>query len=313
MICFNLPIGQARQSFPIWLEPLNFRLGNTIIPIRIFPVDGRGKGVNSVENMTTMEDTLFLPVLGRIYASEKFPHILKDEKALELKAKLPEHLKGRKLQNQYAALAGAVRSANFDRYIQNFLKRNPDGVIVQLGCGLETTFYRCDNGRAIWYDVDFPDAMKIRKTVLRESEREHFFAGNPFLCEWLEEIRKFDSQIPVLVTAGGLLHYFDRKKIIGLMQKIQKFGNVELIFDALNERGMKRMAGYMKQTGHEASGDYFHVEQAADLAQQIGGAQVLLEEKYYAHTDTDGLGFLARSSIRKSDQEGLMKIIALKL
>ena len=266
-----------------------------------------------MENMTTMEDTLFLPVLGRIYATERFPHILKDEKALELKAKLPAHLKDRQLQNQYAALAGAVRSANFDRYIRNFLQRHPDGVIVQLGCGLETTYYRCDNGRAIWYEVDFPNTMEVRKTVLREAERERFYAGNPFLCEWMAEIRSRDPQIPVLVTAGGMLHYFDRKKIIGLMQKIQRFGNVELVFDALNERGMKRMAEYMKQTGHEKSDDYFHVDCASDLAREIGNAQVLLEEKYYAHTDTSGLGFLARYSMRKADKADLMKIIALKL
>lgn len=266
-----------------------------------------------MENMTTIEDTLFLPVLERIYASEKFPQILRDDKALELKAKLPAHLKDQKLQNQYAALAGAVRSANFDRYIRNFLKRNPGGVIVQLGCGLDTTFYRCDNGSAIWYDVDFPESINVRKTVLRETEREHFYAGNPFLCEWLAEIRCQHPQIPVLVTAGGLLHYFDRKKVIGLMQKIQKYGNVELIFDALNERGMKRMASYMKQTGHEASTDYFYVDSATELAREIGGAQVLLEEKYYAHTDTSGLGFLTKISMRKSDKSDLMKMIALKL
>lgn len=266
-----------------------------------------------MENLATMEDTLFLPVLGRIYASEHFPHILKDEKALELKENLPAHLKGRQIQNQYAALVGAVRSASFDRYIRDFLKRHPSGIIVELGCGLETTFYRCDNGSSIWYEVDLPNVMEVRKTVLRESEREHFYADNPFACGWLADIRRQNPQIPVLITAGGLLHYFDRAKIIGLMQKIQRFGNVELIFDALNGRGMKRMAGYMKQTGHGDSNDYFHVEKAADLAQEIGGAQVLLEEKYFAHTNTSGLGFLARFSMRRSDQTNLMKIIALKL
>lgn len=266
-----------------------------------------------MENMTTMEDTLFLPVLGRIYTSERFPHILKDDKALELKAKLPDHLKERQLQNQYAALAGAVRSANFDRYICDFLKRNPCGVVVQLGCGLETTYNRCDNGTALWYEVDFPDAIEVRKSVLREADRERFYADNPFLCRWLEEIRSSNPQLPVLVTAGGLLHYFDRKKIIGLMQKIQRYGNVELLFDALNSQGMKRMAGYMKQTGHEQSQDYFHVDSAAELAREIGGVKVLLDERYFAHTDISGLGFLARRSIRKSDKADLMKIIALKL
>lgn len=41
---------------------------------------------------------MFVPMLGRIYASEKFPHILTDKKALELKDRLPTDLKGKDTQ-----------------------------------------------------------------------------------------------------------------------------------------------------------------------------------------------------------------------
>ncbi len=266
-----------------------------------------------MENTTMMEDTLFLPVLGRIYASEKFPHILMDQKALELKAKLPTHLQDRQMQNQYAALAGAIRSANFDRYIRDFLKRNPRGIIAELGCGLETTFFRCDNGTAQWYEIDFPETIAVRKSVIRESEHEHYYAANPFLCGWLEELRTQYPDTPVLVTAGGLFHYFDREKIIGLIRKIQAFGNIELIFDALNERGMNRMSGYMQQTGHSTSNNYFYVNCSKELSREIPGSKVLLEEKYFANTDMTGMSFLAKYSMKKSDKLDLMKIIALKL
>ena len=72
---------------------------------------------------STVEDTLFVPMLGRIYASENFPHILRDEKALELKPQLPADLKGQDTQTQYTLMASAVRSTNMDRYIQDFMKR----------------------------------------------------------------------------------------------------------------------------------------------------------------------------------------------
>lgn len=39
-----------------------------------------------------VEDTLFVPMLGRIYASEHCQQILFDQKALELKEKLPSSL-----------------------------------------------------------------------------------------------------------------------------------------------------------------------------------------------------------------------------
>ena len=47
-----------------------------------------------------VEDTLFVPMLGRIYASEYCPQVLYDKKALELKNKLPSDLIEQKKQNQ---------------------------------------------------------------------------------------------------------------------------------------------------------------------------------------------------------------------
>ena len=59
-----------------------------------------------------VEDTLFIPMLGRLYASEHCPRILYDQKALELKEKLPFGLLKQDSQSQYTLLASAVRSAN---------------------------------------------------------------------------------------------------------------------------------------------------------------------------------------------------------
>ena len=106
-----------------------------------------------------VENTLFIPMLGRIYASEHFRNILYDKKALSLKDLLPKDLVEIGSQNQYPLLASASRSANMDRYIRDFLRRKPDGVIAELGCGLETTFYRNDDGHTHWYAVDLPDVM----------------------------------------------------------------------------------------------------------------------------------------------------------
>lgn len=99
-----------------------------------------------MSKLGVVEDTLFVPMLGRIYASERYPQVLYDQKALELKKKLPSDLLEYGSQNQYTLLASATRSANMDRYIRSFLQRRPNGVIAQLGCGLETAYYRSDNG-----------------------------------------------------------------------------------------------------------------------------------------------------------------------
>lgn len=156
-----------------------------------------------MSKLGVVEDTLFVPMLGRIYASEHCPNVLYDQKALELKNKLSTDLLGKGGQSQYTLLASAVRSYNMDRTVQAFLEHSPDGVIVQLGCGLETAYYRCDNGHTHWYAVDLPHVMEYRRKLLPEPERETYLAGDAFAEDWIRQVRADVPNAPILVTAGG--------------------------------------------------------------------------------------------------------------
>ena len=192
-----------------------------------------------MQDFSVVEDTLFVPMLGRIYASEKFPNILNDKKALELKDKLPKDIKGQDTQTQYTLLASAVRSQNMDRYIRDFMKRNENGVIVQLGCGLETTYYRNNNNKTPWYEVDLPTVIEYRKQVLGETNLDRCIAADAFGEEWISQIRKKYPQQPILVTASGLFYYFEQDKVLGLFKALKKYGDIEIVFDTVNSSGMR--------------------------------------------------------------------------
>lgn len=147
-------------------------------------------------------------------------------------------------------MAGAVRSTNMDRYIMDFIKRNPDGIVVELGCGLETAFYRNDNGKTLWYEVDLPEVIEYRNALLGTNERDRTIAADGFGEEWIRQIRAQHPTTPLLVTASGLFYYFERDKVFGLFRMLKKHGNIEIVFDTVNSKGMKRMSKYMKQVGH---------------------------------------------------------------
>ena len=263
-------------------------------------------------DFSTVEDTLFVPMLGRIYASEQFPNILNDQKALELKPQLPKDLKGQDTQTQYTLMASAVRSTNMDRYIRNFMTREPEGVVVQLGCGLETTFYRDDNQKTVWYEVDLPDVIEYRTKLLGPSDRDRYIAADAFGEEWIQKVRADYPTEPVLVTASGLFYYFDEKTVLKLFKSLKNYGNIEIVFDTVNSTGMKQMSKYMKQVGHEEASMYFYVDKAQDVADKIGGS-VLNEEPYYAHTEKKGLKFMTSTSMRVSDKCMMVKMVHLKL
>ena len=154
-----------------------------------------------------------------------------------------------------------------DRYIRAFLERRPDGVIVQLGCGLETAYYRCDNGRSRWYAVDLPHVVEYRRELLPEPERETYLAGDAFAEDWIRQIRTDAPDAPILVTAGGLFHYFEESKVVGLLRMLTGFGEIEIVFDSVSKSGMAMMRKkYMKQVGHGDAQMFFYVDSASVLA-----------------------------------------------
>lgn len=262
-----------------------------------------------------IEDTLFIPMLGRIYASENFPTILYDKKALELKALLPRHIIEKDTQTQYTYLASATRSANMDRHILDFLQRKPDGVIVQLGVGLETTFYRNDNRHTQWYDVDLPHVMAYRRTLLPETKRETYIAGDAFGEDWLHEVRDENPDAPLLITASGLFYYFEEKKVLSLIRMLQRYGDIELLFDIVNKSGMFMLKKkYMKTVGHEEVPMYFYVDSAKKLVHKIGGDMTILaEEKYYQHIHKSGLPFVTKMTMNIADLLSMVKMIHLQM
>ena len=268
-----------------------------------------------MEKLGVLEDTLFIPMLGRIYASEHCPQILYDKKVLELKNRLPSDLIEQNMQNQYTLLASASRSANMDRFIRSFRERRPNGVIVQLGCGLETTYHRCDNGRTRWYAVDLPHVIEYRRELLPEPERELYISGDAFAKDWIKKVRNDVLDAPILVTASGLFHYFEEHKVIALLRMIGQFGNMEVVFDTVNKRGMTMMKKkYMKQVGHADVQMFFYVDSAEELAAKIGGnVKVIAEEPYYRYIPKNGLKLSTKVSMAVSDQFKMVKMIHLKL
>ena len=265
-----------------------------------------------MDEFSIVEDTLFVPMLGRIYASEEFPHILVDEKALELKEKLPQNIKGQDTQTQYTFMASAVRSTNMDRYVQAFLKEHEDGIIVELGCGLETTYFRNKDTQHPWYEVDLDAVINYRRELLGEPENVTLIAADGFSDVWIRQIRAEHPDSPILVTASGLFYYFEKATVVGLFETLKNYGPIEVVFDTVNGAGMKRMAKYMKQVGHEDASMYFYVDDIHELEQEIG-VTCLKEEPYYAHTDKKCMKFITKASMVISDKCMMVKMEHLKL
>jgi O-methyltransferase involved in polyketide biosynthesis len=127
----------------------------------------------------------------------------------------------------------AVRVATFDAAVGRFLGWHPAGTVVALGEGLETQFWRLDNGQVRWLTVDLPEAMEVRRRLLPDGPRQSSHCGSALDLNWLDEL---DPAVPVAVTAQGLLPYFQRDQVHELIAGIaERLPGALLVFDVVPE------------------------------------------------------------------------------
>jgi O-methyltransferase involved in polyketide biosynthesis len=128
----------------------------------------------------------------------------------------------------------AVRVATFDAAVRRFLSVHPSGTVVALGEGLETQFWRVDNGAVRWLTVDLPATLELRRRVLPDGPRQRSHSGSALDPDWLDEL---DPAEPVLITAQGLLMYFQRDEVHGLIAEIaRRLPGATFVFDVVPEK-----------------------------------------------------------------------------
>ena len=139
-------------------------------------------------------------------------------------------------------------------------------------------------------------------------------ASRAFAEDWIRQIRADVPDAPILVTAGGLFHYFEENKVVGLLRMLTGFGEVEIVFDTVSKSGMAMMRKkYMKQVGHRDAQMFFYVDSASELSGKIGrGVRALAEEPYFCHIPRNGLKLSTKISMAVSDRFWMVKMVHLE-
>jgi O-methyltransferase involved in polyketide biosynthesis len=177
--------------------------------------------------------------------------VLEDPKAVELVDAIGypfEERFGTKAFGQWQAL----RARRFDQEVRRFLAHHPDGTVVSLGEGLETQFWRVDNGRVRWLTVELPESAEVRRTVLPAgSPRQRILGCSALDVRWMDEV---DATRGVLITAQGLLMYLRPAEVHGLITACaRRFPGAALVFDAIPPWfSAASKAGKLKTDGYVA-------------------------------------------------------------
>jgi O-methyltransferase involved in polyketide biosynthesis len=205
------------------------------------------KGKIKVE-LGDIQRTLFMPVWARAVETKKENPILIDLTALEIIdtvdfdfSQMTDNL------TEISQIAWIARCKRFDMIVNEFIDNQPKGIVVNIGCGLDTSYERINSNSAQWYDLDLPDVIKLKKKFQKETEKRRFIACSFLDTNWFDNIVINDK---ILFISTGVFVYFEELEIRNFVIKAaDRFGDSEMFFDVTSPKGLEIANQIIQKSG----------------------------------------------------------------
>ncbi|MER9626238.1 class I SAM-dependent methyltransferase [Mesorhizobium sp. M0296] len=182
-------------------------------------------------NLTGAKETLFLTLYGKALESRLPNSLLRDYFADEAVRNIDYDFSRLRVDNNLG-VGLAIRAKTLDVCVQDFLARNPDAIVLHLGCGLDTRIFRIDPPAGVdWFDVDYPEVIDLRRKLYPVRDHYHLIASSVTEPGWLNEVPR---DRPAIVVAEGLTPYLGAEEGQQLFSRlVGHLSSGELVFRCL--------------------------------------------------------------------------------
>jgi len=215
-----------------------------------------------MKQLTGVSETALITLRSRAIESRKSNPVLLDpvgEECLEaLVSVMPDGLRKRVMERKLSPVLTrhiALRARQYDRLCMEFLEESPDGLVVSLGSGFDTRFWR-----------------------LGES--------------WISKVKEMQTE-RVLFVAEGLFMYLPSDQVVQtLIRLAESFHSSRLVMEVVAEkytRGFRKKMVERKMrsgAGSTAGGYYqYGIKEARDLESYHSGFRVKGEWSFFEDPD----------------------------
>ena len=266
----------------------------------------------------SVQETLAIPLYGRKMCTELYPALYRDETAVRLMEQvdydfsaLAEKTKG--IMYRFGYLEAAMRQTDLAWEVRDYLKPHPNAAVVNLGCGLDDTGRRCDNGTCKIYNLDFPDVIAARNELLPAGEREENIPCDLNDTAWFDRI---DASGGAVFFAAGVFYYFLNEQVKALVQAMAKaFPGGRLVFDGAGRSAVKLMLKtWIKSADIKDVGAYFSVSDAKrELSGWVPGLEVSSRGYMLGYNDLKDPSVSGFFRFLSKVGDGLMKMQIVRL
>ena len=130
----------------------------------------------------------------------------------------------------------AAIAKHIDDKIRAYVAEHPKASVIDLGAGLDTTYYRVDNGSIRWYDLDLPSVIDLRRRLIPETARSTCMAKSLLDFNWLDDIP--DTTNGVFLVAAGVLIFFQESELESFFSSLADgLPGAEIVFNTQSRLG----------------------------------------------------------------------------
>ena len=186
----------------------------------------------------------------------------------------------------------ALRARKYDSIINDFISKNSSSIVVNLGCGFDTRYWRIDNKKCEYIELDLPEIVEMKKDILKDHLSYELIACSVLDTSWIDRVTSKGNR-NFLLIAEGLFMYLPKADVINLFKTFSdRFYHSQIVLEVVTEkytRGIWKKIVVMKikrNLGFDAGSSYnFGVRQARDIESYANGIKIIGEWSYVEDDD----------------------------
>jgi O-methyltransferase involved in polyketide biosynthesis len=137
------------------------------------------------------------------------------------------------------AKAGVRRVKAFDNATNRFIAENLKCTVINLACGFDTRFWRIENEKCRYIELDLPEVIALKKEILRDQLGYELIGCSVLEPSWIDQVT-IHGNTGFLLLAEGLFPWISPHDAARLFKEIgARFCRSQLVLDVVPERYTK--------------------------------------------------------------------------
>jgi len=249
--------------------------------------------------LTEVSETALITLRSRVRESRKSNSVLLDPVGEEfyetLISEIPDDLRRQVMERKLSPVLSrhiALRARHYDHLCEEFLKEFPEGLIVSLGSGFDTRFWRLGGQNLKYMELDLPGVIGIKQQLLKDKPTYPMIEDSVLEESWISKVKEMQSD-RVLFVAEGLFMYLPAEQVIQTLTRLAgSFHSSRLVMEVVAEkytRGFRKkmVERKMRSGAGSTAGDYYQygIRAALDLETYHSAFRVKGEWSFFEDPD----------------------------